>query len=273
MSRLRDVKATVLYPAEVSDDADISETGVRFRPEKVSFLQGWNFCTDLYRLIDHTDAMIKLRQEPPNEEHNDTITSFLSRQTDPSDFASKSLALVSALHVKLPKELKRVTAMTGDAHQDRLGFVGKSQINTPNWRHLLILAASNVLITTQTLKMILVGIKGSSVHQQCSIASELLDELTSVPLDVFRASSTCSVCLCQMKGPNIRSMLTQDQVTPSCACWLPTWQNYLQSPLGLGIFASAEHTPCPGQHIGKSANRPPIPIRYNCYYQSSDYPN
>ena len=53
--------------------------------------------------------------------------------------------------------------------------------------------ASNILITTQMIKMHLVGTEKSSVHMRCAIVSELLDELSTVPLAFFHASSAVSV--------------------------------------------------------------------------------
>ncbi|KAM6512168.1 hypothetical protein FSOLCH5_009887 [Fusarium solani] len=51
ISRIREAKTSVKYPAEVFDDVNITETGILQRPDRVSFLRGWNFCTDLYRLL------------------------------------------------------------------------------------------------------------------------------------------------------------------------------------------------------------------------------
>jgi hypothetical protein len=43
------------------------------------------------------------------------------------------------------------------------------------------------------IKMHLVGTEKSSVHMRCAIVSELLDELSTVPLAFFHASSAVSV--------------------------------------------------------------------------------
>lgn len=53
-------------------------------------------------------------------------------------------------------------------------------------------SVTNILITLHTIKMFLAGGERSSIHQRCAIASELLDELTSVPtayIDSFGISS------------------------------------------------------------------------------------
>ncbi|VUC26863.1 unnamed protein product [Clonostachys rosea] len=177
VSRQREIKATVLYPAEVFDDDDIDETRTWYRNDKVSFLRGWNFCTDLYRLIEHVDSTNReVNTMNSASGPGSVITSFLSRLKTPAHFASDTLALISSMHRELPPELKKVRAMTGDLDTDRFGFI-----------------ASNILVTTQTLKMQLIGPERSSVHQRCAIVSELLDELSTIPVAYFHASNTCSL--------------------------------------------------------------------------------
>lgn len=51
----------------------------------------------------------------------------------------------------------------------------------------------NIMITAQTLKMLLALSDGSSVHQRCAIASELLDELSTLPTVYLQASSLTTV--------------------------------------------------------------------------------
>ncbi|OJJ38305.1 hypothetical protein ASPWEDRAFT_168219 [Aspergillus wentii DTO 134E9] len=176
VSRQREAKATVLYPAEVYDDEDITEAGIQLEPKKVSFLRGWNFCSDLYRLLEHMDGLVRAARQTSVEEPGGLVTSFLSRRQPPKNFASDSLHLVSKLFEDLPDNLKKINSMTGDPQTDRYGFV-----------------ASNILITTQTLKMILVGCEKPSVHARCAIATELLDELSTIPLAFFHASSTVTL--------------------------------------------------------------------------------
>lgn len=169
----------------------MSESGILLRPERVSFLRGWNFCTDLYRLHEHLDGTVRARHNSSVEEPGGLVTSFVSRPA--KRFASDCLHLVSKMHEELPQELKKVKAMTGDPKADRYGFIGKSHgSNRPGgWR--ITTTASNILITTHTLKMLLVSGEKSSVHLRCAIASELLDELSGIPIDFFHASSTVTV--------------------------------------------------------------------------------
>ncbi|RSM10348.1 hypothetical protein CDV31_007224 [Fusarium ambrosium] len=176
ISRIREAKTSVKYPAEVFDDVDITETGILQRPDKVSFLRGWNFCTDLYRLLQYLDDTFKTQQQFTRDEPGSAVSSLLSRLRSPKNFSSEMLHLISDLHAELPDELKRVKAITGDPQSDRYGLI-----------------AANILITTQTLKMVLVSSGKPNIHLRCAAASELLDELSTIPIEFFYAMNTVSL--------------------------------------------------------------------------------
>lgn len=169
----------MLYPAEVFDDEDVTAATIRHRPDRVSFLRGWNYCTDLYRLFENMDTQMRAWHEASEEEPGGTLNGFLSRarQQSTHHFAADILHLIATLHRSLPLELKTVKAMTGDPRVDRHGFI-----------------ATNILFATNNLKMLLVGAETSpNVHLRCAIAGELLDELGSVPPSWFRAASSGSL--------------------------------------------------------------------------------
>ncbi|OAA65651.1 Transcription factor [Niveomyces insectorum RCEF 264] len=186
VSRQREAQATVLYPAEVFCDEDISATSVYVRPDRVSFLRGWNFCTNLYRLLENINSAVRARQRvaapaTTSTEHRDDpdsdIQAFLARFTPPKNFAPDSLQFITRAYDALPPELKQVRVITEEhPHADRYSII-----------------ACNILVTTQILKMLLVGNGESSVHQRCAIAGELLNELSSVPLAFFHATSMSSL--------------------------------------------------------------------------------
>lgn len=89
----------------------------------MSFLRGFNVCTDLYRILEH--VYDKLRADPGDDDDRrpgQAVTAFLSRTGKVN--THDTLQMVERLLVDLPPELKRVSAMTGDASADRLGFTG-----------------------------------------------------------------------------------------------------------------------------------------------------
>ncbi|GFZ46774.1 hypothetical protein JCM24511_03994 [Saitozyma sp. JCM 24511] len=173
--RHREAQTTVLYPAEVVDDEDITERDVRLpRSNVVTFFRGWNFCSDLYRVIEHVTGQLRGRQTVPSDEPGSAITSFLARSAKLD--ASEAQRLILRLHEDLPAELKTVKQMTGNPQTDRLGFI-----------------AANILITTQNLKMLVASVDNASVHVRCAIAGELLDELSTIPTSYIHASSTTTL--------------------------------------------------------------------------------
>lgn len=175
-SRQREVKAMVKYPVEVFDDDDITETGIQLWSEHVSFIKGFNFCTDLYRVLERIEGTVRARQLAASREPGGRIEAFLAEIYPSKRSASDSLHLVSQLYEDLPDELKKPKTLTGDLRADRYGFI-----------------ACNVLLTTQTLRMLLVGTGKPNIHHRCAVASELLDELSTIPIAFFHASSTVSV--------------------------------------------------------------------------------
>ncbi|KAF3025090.1 hypothetical protein E8E14_014555 [Neopestalotiopsis sp. 37M] len=175
-SRQREVKAMVKYPVEVFDDDDITETGVQVWSEHVSFVKGFNFCTDLYRILERMEGTVRARQQATSSEPGGKIEAFFSEIYPSKKLAADSLHLVSQLYDDLPQELKKPKVLTGDLRADRYGFI-----------------ASNVLLTTQTLRMLLVGTGTPNIHLRCAIASELLDQLSTIPIAFFHASSTVSL--------------------------------------------------------------------------------
>lgn len=125
LSRQREAQSTVLYPAEVLDDKEITSAGIPFksRGDSVSFLRGLNFCTDLYRLSENLDNMTRSRNQVSIEEPGGSVTAFLCR--NPAHLASDSLHLISKLQKDLPQKLKTIQPVTGDLESDRYGVVGE----------------------------------------------------------------------------------------------------------------------------------------------------
>ena len=128
------------YPAEVYDDEDITETGIKFRPGRVSFLRGWNFCTDMYRLLEHIHIDVTDRPKLPSTAHapGEEVSSFLSRLYPSKGFVSESLLLVSKMHEELPQELKKIKGVTGNAQLDRYGYIGMCDSTNLKLRHVAV---------------------------------------------------------------------------------------------------------------------------------------
>lgn len=120
MVRHREAQSNVLYPAEVYDDDDITEAGIVYRRDKVSFLVGWSYTTDLYRILEHALDQLRQRGKPFD---NSRVTALYATRSGPS--VDGMLEVVDKLYAELPDEFKVAKAMTGHIDEDRYGFQGE----------------------------------------------------------------------------------------------------------------------------------------------------
>lgn len=107
------------------NDDDITITGIQIKPDRISFLRGWNYCTDLYRLFENIDSMMRAWQEVSEDEPGGLLNSFLFCGRPSKHFTYEILNLISRLHENLPQELKKIKDMTGDPRTDWYGIIGK----------------------------------------------------------------------------------------------------------------------------------------------------
>jgi hypothetical protein len=170
--RHREAQSTVLYPALVHDDDEITERGIVPRihgTSRPSYLVGWNFTTDLYRILEH--SLDQLRAKRLNTDSASNITNFYSARSGPTP--QEGLDLVAQLYAELPDDFKGAKAMTGDMKEDRYGF-----------------EAADIIVTMQTVKMVMLGLEEATVERRCAVAGELLDALATVPTAYIQAISS-----------------------------------------------------------------------------------
>jgi hypothetical protein len=136
---------------------------------------------------------------------------------------------VAKMYEDLPSEFRAAKAMSGDPKRDRLGFQGESlpPLSVASYPRALYghpadHAATNIMVTMQTLKMVLAGTEDSSVGQRCGIAGELLDALTTVPTAYIQAINAPTV-----SRPTCLVSVSADSRTAAP----PRWSG---PPLGLG---------------------------------------
>ena len=210
--RHRESQITVQYPTEVYDDDEITPTGFQPRPrshpsssssssspssssQPISFLRGWNFVVDLYRILEHAADRLRARRLG-GDATVDAVTRLYTGQhgPDPMDVMNT----VTRMYDDLPGEFKRAKEMTGDSEADRYGYTGAYDNSTHKIRwdlgfgfHELRLCglATNIIITMQTLRMVISGTEEANVHQRCAIAAEMLDALGSMPTSYIQSSS------------------------------------------------------------------------------------
>lgn len=74
----------MLYSAEVYDDEEITPSGivrVTDQASAVSFLRGWNFTTDLYRIMENALARLRVRHISSDGDSSRCVTSLFTRPT------------------------------------------------------------------------------------------------------------------------------------------------------------------------------------------------
>lgn len=126
--RLREAHCSVTLPAEVHDDQDIIESGILPRQDAdVSFIRGWNFVTQLYRILEHLNDRIRSRQTydtGPCDAVNRLFSTKGDNLGDSGPSAAEISKLVSRLYEGLPNKFKHARPMTWDIVEDRYGFQG-----------------------------------------------------------------------------------------------------------------------------------------------------
>lgn len=180
--RYREAHSLVRYPNEV-DDEFISDHGYGMPPlspdsnmrrqSNVSWLRGWNFTTDLYRILEHVVDGTRRRLSSANgtqEVWSLFSPAFMSEPT----VMERVLSMYSAL----PSQFRETPPTTGDIGKDLFGF-----------------QSANIQATLQLLRMVLLSAEEIGVDRKCDVAGELLSVFSQVPVDYLKAISSPLVSL------------------------------------------------------------------------------
>ncbi|MCJ1477413.1 hypothetical protein MMC13_006084 [Lambiella insularis] len=173
--RCREAHSRVQYPVEV-DDEDFDDDGFHFiappagvsglRP--VSWLRGWNFTTDLYRILEHAIDQFRTRRL---QSRSISSATDLFRYRAPPE--ASVLEAVSVMFASLPQQFKEILPVTMDSTKDRYSF-----------------QAANITATIQLVHMLLFTPDEVEVEQKCNIASDLLAVFANVPIEYLRTISS-----------------------------------------------------------------------------------
>lgn len=201
VTRVREQQVNVAYTTELDDEL-FSDRGynqkvqspVDIRPSlgsrqgevgSTSWLCGWNFTTDLYRVLEHV------------------ITNFRDRKRHqgsfPMDmFVDRSAVSVSSvrdsvmrLYVNLPQCFKEVSQVTCDparlgSYSNTVKILRTDRLSSDRYGF----QAANITATVQLLRMMLFASGGGSIEERCKIASEVIDAFTRTPATYLRAISS-----------------------------------------------------------------------------------
>ena len=128
-----------------------------------SWMVGWNFTTDLYRVLEHAVSRFRTQASRFN---------ILEVATPSSPtFSSGLSSRINALFSELPDIFKTIKEMSGIPAQDIYGF-----------------QAANIQATSALLRMMLFSVEaGNDVDKKCSVASELLEVFHQIPKSYLTA--------------------------------------------------------------------------------------
>ncbi|KAK4554359.1 hypothetical protein LTR86_008567 [Recurvomyces mirabilis] len=160
----------VMYPSEINDE-DISPTSRAPSPiTGENWLQGWNFTTDLYRVLEH--SICRMRRTREGRFDRMSVTRLVCAGDLPD---STVMDNVLGLYYQLSARFRNFNVpVTGDKNQDLFGF-----------------QAANIQATLQLVRMTLFSTNTNhDVYQKCYVAEQVLTTFHSIAPQYLRAIST-----------------------------------------------------------------------------------
>lgn len=166
--KFQETSANVQYPTEVDDDK-LTATSC-YTAVSEHWLQGWNFTTDLYRVLEHT--INRVRRNHVHREDRPSVTRLLVND-EYSD--AQVMDNIMGLYYGLPDCFKQYTVqVTGNRGEDLYGF-----------------QAANIQATLQLVRMTLFSVNPmNDVYQKCQVAEQLLSTFHSICPRFLHAIST-----------------------------------------------------------------------------------
>ncbi|OJJ94860.1 hypothetical protein ASPACDRAFT_82332 [Aspergillus aculeatus ATCC 16872] len=183
--RYREAHSLVRYPSEV-DDEFITDRGYGVPSvspgsnslltsnvtvvsrQPTPWMRGWNFTTDLYRILEHIVDRNRRRFSSAN---GTTQVWSLFNASSMSELAIMDQVL--AMYSALPSQFRETPPTTGDMSKDLFGF-----------------QSANIQATLQLLRMLLLSTEEIGVERKCDVAGELLSVFSNVPIEYLKAISS-----------------------------------------------------------------------------------
>ncbi|KAI0195490.1 hypothetical protein F4808DRAFT_474576 [Astrocystis sublimbata] len=176
--RSREQQANVAYPLEVDDEL-LPENGIvsQYGPDGIPTIQqdccwlvGWNFVTDLYRVLEHVEARAK------------GLGMRYDRSGYGVDICHNGVSVTGGfiLHYgalekyrNLPNIFRHATEMTHNLSKDLFGF-----------------QAANITATLQLLRLAVFEVGNASIYDRCRVAKEVINEFHAIPVGYLVAIGT-----------------------------------------------------------------------------------
>lgn len=161
------------YPAEVDDEliadgTDLTDSNPSSskRPslqvQSDCWLSGWNFITDVYRILEH--ALSKFRNVRPHKQRSRSILHDIFQ--DGSTLTEAAVQdTVLQMYKRLPPCFREIPEITCDIAKDRVSF-----------------QAANILGSVQLLRIVLCVTGDTSIEDRCRVAGDVVDALVQTPV-------------------------------------------------------------------------------------------
>ena len=184
--RSREQLSNVAYPMELDDEfiedgsapqadqspASVSSSSTRraLTVQSDCWLSGWNFITDLYRVLEH--ALTRFRYHSNRSRRQSFLHEiFEDKFTSVTEASVRNSVL--QMYLNLPACFKETPEVTYNVKKDRFGF-----------------QAANITGSLQLVRMVLFAAGGASIDERCQIVREVVDAFISVPVTYLIAIST-----------------------------------------------------------------------------------
>ncbi|KAI6877649.1 hypothetical protein KC363_g8900 [Hortaea werneckii] len=160
--------SNVRYPSEINDEDLLSGTFPTTNED--NWLRGFNFTTDLYRILEH--SIKRVRRTKPVRDDRISITRLLIADNIPE---AQVMDSVVSLFYQLPPALKDYSLRQGnDKYQSYMGF-----------------QAANIQATLQLVRMTLFSTSPThDVNHKCDVAQHALSVFHNIAPEYLRAIST-----------------------------------------------------------------------------------
>lgn len=174
--RSREASSNVEYPIEVDDQLFSDNTSYASSAMLQSsvgngtcWLHGWNFVTDLYRILEHSVDPLRQLSMKPVRSWSARASEYGAAVITPTHI----LHQVSTMYSALPNIFKATEPITCNLETDLFSF-----------------QAANVAATMQLVRMVHLSNGQSTLEQKCQVASEVIAGFASVPMAYVRAISS-----------------------------------------------------------------------------------
>ncbi|KAB5571733.1 hypothetical protein GE09DRAFT_1096654 [Coniochaeta sp. 2T2.1] len=155
----QEAHAKVCYPGVANVQPRASQDGTHW-------IVGWNFTTDLYRILEHDLSRLRSRSSKFALGGRPSIP--------PGSLIVSSQDLANELFSSLPAVFKQLPPATGDVNQDIYGF-----------------QAANIQATMALARMVYLTLdEDVDLDKKCSVVSDVLSTFHQVPKPYLRAIST-----------------------------------------------------------------------------------